>query len=65
MTGQDIEKARTAAGVNQTKLAKALGLVDRSSLCDIENGRIEVTERWVLSVMSVIHGLSINNTTAA
>ena len=65
MTGRDIERARTAAKINQEKLANALGLVARGSLTDIESGAIEVTDAWVLKAIGVIHGLSISKDTAA
>lgn len=60
MNGIDIRRARESAKVNQTDLAKALGLVDRATLTDIENGTIEVTTAYVLKAISVINGLAVS-----
>jgi len=54
MDGNDIAIARDLAHVNQTELAKALGLRYRCELADIEDGTIEVTDRWARKAVDAV-----------
>ncbi|MHB0998171.1 MAG: helix-turn-helix domain-containing protein [Armatimonadota bacterium] len=57
MTGRDIQRARETAKVNQQTLADALGLTHRTTIADIENESVEITDAYALRVIGVIAGL--------
>lgn len=65
MNGQDIKKARKAADVSQTELALALGFSSRHALTEIEQGKIEPSDAWVLKVLGVLAGLKAKQESAA
>lgn len=66
MTGQDLAKARKAAGINQRDLADALALKGgRGTLTDIENGTVNPTDAWILYALGVLGGMCARKDNAA
>jgi DNA-binding XRE family transcriptional regulator len=58
MDGKDILRVRQGAGVSQTELSKALGLVQRGTLTDIESGAVEVSTAWALKAIGAVSGIA-------
>ncbi len=57
MDGFQLERKRKSEGVDQNDLAIALGLSDRSTLTDVENGRIPPKEEWIYTALGMIERL--------
>lgn len=58
MTGFDILKARKQANVSQTPLAKRLGLTNRCTLTDIEDGTVRVTKAWIEKAIAAVREIA-------
>lgn len=65
MNGNDIQRAREAAGVNQTDLTIALGFCGRGTLTDIESEKVEITPGYALRVIGIIEGIAASRRNAA
>lgn len=57
MEGFEVLKARRSAKLTQEQLRRALGLVHRCTLTDIESGAVEITDAYGHKILSTIEQL--------
>jgi len=65
MNGFDILKARKRHKVDQRTLQRALGLVQRGTLTDIESGAVEVTDAWARKAISAVEQIAADRSKRA